>query len=115
MTDNGGKSGESRNATRSVPVERIKHSDAIALTRPVLLGSPSRTVPPLRSIFLLSPSFLFRFLISIDEVKHDYLTLKTYNRCIYISMPLYFSFICIDRLSNYRLYTLWFPLDGGSK
>src|SRR6478609_3808562 len=106
MTDNGGKSGESRNATRSVPVERIKHSDAIALTRPVLLGRPSKTVPPLRSIFLLSPSFLFRFLISIVDVKYDYLTLKTYNRCICISMPLSFSFMCIARSSNYRLYAL---------
>lgn len=68
--DISGKSGKSKKATRSVPVERIKHSDAIALTRPLLLGKPSKTIPPLRLISLLLLSFFFHFLISIDDVKY---------------------------------------------
>ena len=99
MTDNGGKSGESRNATRSVPVERIKHSDAIALTRPLLLGKPSKTIPPLRLISLLLLSFFFHFLISIDDVKYGYQPLKTYNDKYYSTIRI----IKGERMERFRL------------
>jgi hypothetical protein len=49
----GGKSGESTIATSSVPIERIRHLDAMELTTPTL-GKPSNTIPPLISTFYLS-------------------------------------------------------------
>jgi hypothetical protein len=52
---------ESKKATRSVFVERIKHFDVIALIKPVLLGKPSKTMPPLMFMSLLLPSFSFNF------------------------------------------------------
>ena len=49
----GGKSGELRIATSSVPIERIRHLDAIELIT-FVLGKPSSTIPPLISTFYLS-------------------------------------------------------------
>jgi len=65
IIDKEGKSGESIMAKSSVPADRIRHSEAIALTNPVL-GNPSTTMPPFMFSFL---PFLI-FLISMDNSYH---------------------------------------------
>jgi hypothetical protein len=63
ITDKGGNSGESITAKSSVPDDRIRHSEAIAFTNPVL-GMPSRTTPSFMFNLLAS----LRFLISMDKL-----------------------------------------------
>jgi hypothetical protein len=57
----GGKSDESRIAMSSVPIERIRHLDAMELVIP-RLGKLSNTIPPLISSFL---SFLIFTILTI--------------------------------------------------
>jgi hypothetical protein len=63
ITETAGKSDESMTPKSLVPVVRIKHSEAIELTRP-MLGNPSNTMPPSRFGILSSLTLLS----SIDEI-----------------------------------------------
>ena len=71
----------------------------MALTRPLLLGKPSKTIPPLRLISLLLLSFFFHFLISIDDVKYGYQPMKTYNDKYYSTIRI----IKGERMERFRL------------
>jgi len=62
IIDKGGNSGESITAKSSVPDDRIRHSEAIAFSNPVL-GNPSKTMPSFM-FNLLAP---LRPLISMDN------------------------------------------------